>query len=85
MIDIEKTLDAWRRDLMTSIPVGGLISRNPIAYKWKASFRCWMLREAVAWRLMDLMTQAQALQNLDHTLGARILVRSAFETLATLC
>lgn len=84
MIDIEKTLEAWRRDLMVSIPVAGLLSRNPVAYKWKAPFRCWMLREAVAWRLMDLMTQAKALQNLGHTLGARILVRSAFETLATL-
>lgn len=69
---------------MSSIPVGGLMSRNPVAYKWKAPFRCWMLREAVAWRLMDLLTQADALQRLGHALGARVLVRSGYETLATL-
>ena len=43
-----------------------------------------MLREAVFWRLHDLMTQSCALHQQGHGLGARILLRSGFETLATL-
>ena len=82
--DVGATLDQWRNQLMVSIPVGGLISRSPVAYKWKSTFRSWMLREAVAWRLVDLLTQSQALHDQGHTLGARILLRSAFESLATL-
>ncbi|MFC3704868.1 hypothetical protein ACFOOL_08875 [Devosia honganensis] len=82
--DINATLAQWRGNLMASIPIAGLISRNPIAYKWKAPFRAWMLRESVAWRLLDLLTQSHALHKQDHILGARILLRSAFETLATL-
>lgn len=60
------------------------LSRNPTAYKWKCSFRVWMLREAVFWRLHDLMTQSYALYKQRHILGARILLRSGFESLATL-
>lgn len=69
---------------MASIPLAGLISRNPVAYKWKAPFRSWMLREAVFWRLHDLLTQSYALHVQGHGLGARILLRSGFETLAVL-
>lgn len=69
---------------MASIPVAGLLSRNPVAYKWKAPFRCWALREAAFWRITDLLTQSYALHQQKHCLGARILLRSAFETLATL-
>lgn len=69
---------------MASIPVAGLISRNPVAYKWKAPFRSWMLREAVFWRLHDLLSQSYALHQQGHGLGARILLRSGFETLAVL-
>jgi hypothetical protein len=43
-----------------------------------------MLREAVFWRLHDLLTQSYALHQKGHALGARILLRSGFETLATL-
>jgi hypothetical protein len=81
---IEQNLALWKASLLTSIPVAGLFSRNPVAYKWKASFRCWMLREAVFWRQYDLMTQSYALHQLGHALGARILLRSGFESLATL-
>ena len=69
---------------MASIPVAGLFSRNSAAYKWKAPFRCWLLREAASWRMTDLLTQSYALHQQGHCLGARILLRSAFETLATL-
>lgn len=81
---VEQKLADWKESLLPSIPVGGLVSRNPVVYKWKAPFRLWMLREAVFWRLHDLLTQSHALHQLGHCLGARILLRSAFESLATL-
>src|SRR5687768_4898197 len=81
---VEQNLANWKDSLFPSIPVGGLLSRNPVAYKWKALFRVWMLREAVFWRLHDLMTQSHALHQQGHGLGARILLRSGFESLATL-
>lgn len=43
-----------------------------------------MIREAVFWRLHDLMTQSWLLHQQRHGLGARILLRSGFESLATL-
>lgn len=84
MSTVEQNLTNWKQSLFPSIPVGGLLSRNPVAYKWKAPFRVWMLREAVFWRLHDLMTQSYALHQQGHGLGARILLRSGFESLATL-
>ncbi|CUX04291.1 conserved hypothetical protein [Agrobacterium fabacearum S56] len=84
MDPIEQNLVNWKESLFASIPVGGLLSRNSVVYKWKAAFRIWMLREAIFWRLSDLMTQSYALHKQGHGLGARILLRSGFETLATL-
>lgn len=84
MEEVAKTLAAWRASHVKNIPVAGLITRNPIAYKWKAPFRCWLLREAVFWRITDLLTQSHTLYLQEHGLGARILLRSAFETLAVL-
>jgi hypothetical protein len=81
---IEQNLTNWKQTLFPSISVGGLLSRNPVAYKWKSSFRIWMLREAVFWRLQDLLTQCYALHQQGHGLGARILLRSSYESLATL-
>jgi len=81
---IEQNIANWKESLFPSIPVTDLLSRNPVAYKWKASFRVWMLREAVFWRLHDLMTQSYLLHQQGHGLGARILLRSGFESLATL-
>ena len=43
-----------------------------------------MLRESVAWRLQDLLEQSLQLSRTGGLLGARILLRSAFETLAVL-
>lgn len=81
---VEQNLVVWKKSLFPGIPVGGLLSRNRVAYKWRAPFRAWMLREAVFWRLHDLMTQSYALHQQGHGLGARILLRSGFETVATL-
>ena len=84
MDTVQQSLANWDSSRMASIPVAGLLSRNPVAYKWKAPFRSWMLREAVFWRLHDLLTQSYALHQQGHGLGARILLRSGFETLAVL-
>jgi hypothetical protein len=84
MDSIDQKLANWRASLVAGIPVAGLISRDPVAYKWKAPFRCWLVREAAFWRLTDLLTQSFALHQQGHGLGARILLRSGFETLASL-
>lgn len=84
MDTIAQNLSSWRASLMTSIPIAGLLSRNPVVYKWKAPFRCWLLREAAFWRVTDLLTQSYALHQQGHGLGARILLRSGIETLAYL-
>ena len=83
-MDIKRSLERWQSSLMSSIPVAGLFARNPVVYKWKSLFRVWMLRETVAWRVVDLLTQSLLLHELRHSLGARILLRSSFETVATL-
>lgn len=81
---VEQVLENWKNSLPAKVEAGGLYSRNPTAHKWKAPFRSVILREAVFWRLHDLLTQSYALHQQGHALGARILLRSAFETLATL-
>lgn len=84
MDEVEQNLANWGGSLIPSIPVGGLLSRNAVAYKWKSLYRVWMLRELAFWREHDLMVQSYTLHQLGHGLGARILLRSGFETLATL-
>jgi len=81
---VEQALANWKASLEPQVEVGGLCARSPIAHKWKAPFRSLVLRESVFWRLHDLLTQSHALFQADHILGARILLRSAFETLAIL-
>ena len=70
--------------LCKSVNIGGLYSRNKIAHKWKAPFRSLQLREIVSWRTQDLLQQSLFLFDAGHLLGARVLLRSAFETLAIL-
>lgn len=84
MNNIEKNLSEWKESLLSSIPLAGLLSRNSVAYKWKATFRIWMLRESIFWRVQDLLTQSYCLHQQGHGLGARILLRSALESLAIL-
>lgn len=84
MDEVHQNLANWGESLLDKIPVGGLLTRNPVAYKWKAPFRSWMVRELAFWREHDLLVQSYALHYQGHGLGARILLRSAFETLATL-
>lgn len=84
MNNIEQNLANWNDSLLPSIPVPDLLLRNSVAYKWKSTFRCWMLREAAFWRMHDLLNQSYVLHQQGHGLGARILLRGAFESLATL-
>lgn len=84
MDEVQQNLANWGGYLLDKIPVAGLLSRNEVAYKWKANFRVWMVRELTLWREHDLMTQSYELHVLERGLGARILLRSGFETLATL-
>lgn len=77
-------LTRWSQSLCQNVPVAGLLSRNPTAHKWKAPFRSLVLREALLWRMHDLGQQILILSQHQHLLGARILLRSAIETLATL-
>ena len=81
---VQQTLANWKASLFVKLELGGLHSRSPTAHKWKAPYRSLMLREAVFWRLHDLLTQSNLLYEAGHVLGARILLRSGFETLAIL-
>lgn len=84
MADFSAVLQAFKSALCNQVDLGGLFARNSKAYKWKAPWRALLLREAVAWRLQDLLEQSLALSTKGHLFGARILLRSAFETLAML-
>lgn len=77
-------LQRWKASLPDKVSVGGALARSPTAYKWKAPYRSLVLREALFWRTYDLLSQAQLLHEGHHTLGSRLLVRSALETVATL-
>lgn len=83
-MDVEATLEEWGKSLCPEISVGALLHRNKTAQKWKAMFRSITLRETLLYRAHDLLTQSLRLHQQGHTLGARILVRSAFETTAVL-
>jgi hypothetical protein len=81
---VEQALTRLKSSLLPSFEIGGLITRNAVAHKWKATTWILLLREAVFWRLEDLLQQSYALHKQGHALGALILLRSALETLATL-
>lgn len=83
-MDVEAVLKGWGESLCKELPIGGLLARNEVAHKWKAPFRSMSLRETLLWRVHDLLTQSLLLHQQHHALGARILLRSAFEALATL-
>lgn len=84
MNQIEDILKGWNSSLCKKIEVAGLYARNPVAHKWKVTYRCIVLRELSSWRFSDLLSQAVLLGGRNHILGARILLRSAIETLGTL-
>ena len=84
MSDLATALAELKASLCREVDVGGLLTRNAVVHKWKSPWRALLLREAVAWRLQDLLQQSHSLHTSSSILGARILLRSAFETLAIL-
>jgi hypothetical protein len=84
MDDLQNQLEQFRCSLCREVDVGGMFSRNSVVHKWKAPWRILLLREAAAWRLCELIQQSLDLSRLGGVLGARILLRAAFETLALL-
>jgi hypothetical protein len=82
--EIKGKLQAWEDSLCKDISLSGLMSRSPIAHKWKATYRILTLRETSSWRMNDLLMQSLELFINGSLLGARILARSALETLAIL-
>jgi len=84
MRTVAQALASWKDTQCAQVDIGGLYARSKIAHKWKAPFRSLSLRESVSWRTQDLLEQSVALHDSGHTLGSRILLRSAFETVAVL-
>jgi hypothetical protein len=84
MAEIAATLERWNASLCRQVSLPSLLARNPVAHKWKATLRSLTLRECVFWRVHDLLTQAHVLHQAEHTLGSRILIRSALESVAAL-
>jgi hypothetical protein len=80
----ESLIASLKEGLFTTLDMSSLHSRNPTAHKWKAPYRSLQLREVVYWRMVDLLEQSIILHKHGHALGARILTRSALETLAIL-
>jgi len=84
METITEILARWGGSLPVSVDVGGLLARSAISHKWKATYRSLVIREALIWRMHDLGQQIVSLSEQGYFLGARILLRSALETLAIL-
>ncbi|MBU0712690.1 hypothetical protein KJ762_07415 [bacterium] len=84
MEEIETIISKWQSEKLNKIEKGSVYSRNPIAHKWKAPYRSLVTRELVFWRIIDLIDQTVLLAKNDYILGARILLRSAIETLGIL-
>ncbi|MGO9613049.1 MAG: hypothetical protein ACLPX5_08440 [Dissulfurispiraceae bacterium] len=84
MEQIKTILNGWHSSLCKKIERGALYSHNPTAHKWKAPYRSMVLRELTFWRVTDLLSQVVLLATENHVLGARILLRSAIETLGVL-
>ena len=84
MQDIATAIAAWKSSLEHEVEAGRVIARSKIAHKWKATWRGLLLRESVSWRAQDLLEQSHSLFMSSYLLGARILMRSALETIAVL-
>jgi len=54
MIEIEEIVNEWESTLCNKVDIGGLYTRDPTAHKWKITYRCFLLRELVSWRLVDI-------------------------------
>lgn len=84
MRPIEQAIKGYENSLCKELDILSLIQRNPVAHKWKVTYQCLCLRETVAWRFVDILGQSWLLHESGKALGARILLRSAIETIAML-
>ena len=82
--EVIEILDRWRASLSHEISLAALQSRCPIAYKWKALFRCLLVREALLRRMLALGDGVVLLTGHNQPVGARILLRGAVEATALL-
>jgi len=81
---VDLALQRLKASLLRKFDIAELFARDRVAHKWKATFRSLLVREAVFWRLEDLLQQSYVLHKMGHALGALILLRCALETLAML-
>lgn len=84
METITQAIEDYRLSLCSEIDIIGLRNRNPAAHKWKVTYQILATRETVAWRFVDILGQAWFLHTHGKAIGARILLRSAIETIAVL-
>lgn len=84
MQTIEKAIKNYQENLCKELDIIALYERNPVAHKWKVTYQSMCLRETVAWRFVDLIGQSWLLHQNGKALGARVLLRSAIETLSIL-
>lgn len=84
MEQIKILIEKWKTERLDKIELASVYARNPIVHKYKAPHRSLVLRELVFWRIIDLLEQILFLEKNNHILGARILLRSAYETLGIL-
>jgi len=83
-IDIEKTLQNFKKSLPDKVNLASLYEHSRKAHKWKVTYRLLVLREAMLWRTVDILSQAQYLSINKMIIGSRILIRSALETICML-
>jgi hypothetical protein len=83
-IDIKTVLESYKNSLCKKIDLASLHSRSEIAHKWKLTYRLIVTREAIFWRVVDILTQAYDIGIKDMVVGSRILTRSALETVCLL-
>ena len=83
-IDIEGTLRNYQNSKANKVELAGLLARSKVAHKWKLTYRLLVVREGICWRLIDILDQAYKIGQQGMIVGARILSRSAIETLCLL-
>ena len=83
-INIKKVLETYKKSLVTKIDLPSLYSRSKIAHKWKLTYGLIVLREAISWRFVDILTQAYNNEKNGMITGSLILTRAALETVCLL-
>lgn len=84
MDSITKAIEDYQNTLCKQIDIIALRQRNPVAHKWKVTYQILSNRETVAWRFVDILEQSWFLHSQSKPIGARILLRSAIETISLL-